>query len=282
MLDLYEVQDESDDPSHFVMTPYLAIDELSAMALKLYTVLKRTGKTWKSNSRLAEECGASVNTMKKARAELVKKDYIAIQDRSHEGQTNIITIRNIWARNRAAYTVSKSDKGESKSDTPPDQNLTGGESKSDTNIDSLKQTQVDISKRPASKPADADGLTDAQKITGILSAYIQALPAPPAGNVYNNKTYRGYALEIANAGIPPEDVTTYTQHLRTQPFWRGKLVTFKYVADNIRVWVADGKPTGNVPPKPSTPQNYTRDVPQHDPEEVKRVSELNHGKKSVR
>lgn len=85
-------------------------------------------------------------------------------------------------------------------------------------------------------------MTEAEQIVGCISAYVKGLPAKPATNLYANKTVRGQALALVNAGITPEQITEFTRLQKQRKFWQGKLPTFQFIADSVGIWLAEGKP----------------------------------------
>ncbi len=117
------IQEDSNEPSHYAMIPKMAMMDLEPYELTLYCHYKMTasehGKCWKSNSTLATETGMSVTKIKEARMALAEKDFIYLSyERTEAGQINsppIITIVNVWSKNRARYA---------KKDVPPGRHTT--------------------------------------------------------------------------------------------------------------------------------------------------------------
>lgn len=112
-------------PSNYTRIPNMAIEQLGAYAFKLLAILmgvaRTTEKCWMSNKAIAKKLGCSVNSMKKARTELVDKGYILVEDGTELNRANVtILFRDIWKMNDDTYTDlnPKPEGGVSKFDTP--------------------------------------------------------------------------------------------------------------------------------------------------------------------
>lgn len=107
-------------------------------------------------------------------------------------------------------------------------------------VDTIRE-EINPSQQSNTLPPDSGHPPSVPPHIALIDAWLSALPAKPAvKDVY--KRYCGVTAPMADAGITPEQVKTYTQELRKQDFWKGKLVTLEYIAANIGVWIADSKP----------------------------------------
>lgn len=94
------------------------------------------------------------------------------------------------------------------------------------------------SKTKAKSKASPEEIAKNTRVNEIIAAWINGLPGgAPASNPYKNKTTRDQAAALAERGITPERVTQYTREMSGDPFWRGRLLTFHHMANNISAWL---------------------------------------------
>lgn len=112
-------------PSYYTRIPNMAIEQLGAFAFKLLAIFmdvaRTTEKCWMSNKDIAKKLGCTVNSMKKARTELVDKGYVLVEDGTELSRAKVtILFRDIWRLNHDKYADagSKPEGGVSKFDTP--------------------------------------------------------------------------------------------------------------------------------------------------------------------
>lgn len=113
---------------------------------------------------------------------------------------------------------------------------------------------------------------DSEAIKVFIKAWLDGQLAKPATNQYENKTNRSIAKALSETPITPIQVTDYTKVLALQPYWRGKLVPFKNVGDNIAAWLAL-QPTQTPPPASAAPPPRERETPLTADEAAARVAE---------
>lgn len=84
---------------------------LTVYEFRLYVHLKRVagadGLCWQGTRTLAEKCGMSVGMVTKAKEGLAERKLIHIQERDRtKGESDVITIVDIWPQNFAAYAAN--------------------------------------------------------------------------------------------------------------------------------------------------------------------------------
>lgn len=94
----------------------------------------------------------------------------------------------------------------------------------------------------------------ADETAPYIKAWLDGQLVQPATNQYGNKTNRSTAKAIAAAGYTTEQLTTYTRSLANTPYWKDKLVSFKYVGDNIAAAYKGAIQTPPPVPAPPSPQ----------------------------
>ena len=110
-------------------------------------------------------------------------------------------------------------------------------------------------KRKEEKKEKKKKENNSDAVSIYIKAWLDGQKVQPATNQYGNTTNRKIAKEIADAGYSTEQVTQYTQALSQTPYWGGKLVSFKYVGDNIAAAFKGTIQTPPpVPPPPSPPE----------------------------
>lgn len=95
---------------------------------------------------------------------------------------------------------------------------------------------------PSLEPSSSD------LIALYIKAWLDGLTIPPATNQYSNKTNRANAKAIQEAGFTTDQVTAFTHATAILPYWSGKLVTLKYIGDNIAAWSSVKPPPTHVNP----------------------------------
>lgn len=101
----------------------------------------------------------------------------------------------------------------------------------------------------ADAPPEAQPPSDDEIVKKMIYAYESGLPAKPMDNLYKRKIVREQAVKLWNEGIQPSDLTEYTRLQKSRKFWSGQIVPWKFAAENVRQWIADGKPTPHDAPK---------------------------------
>jgi hypothetical protein len=87
--------------------------DLSVYAFRLYVHIKRVagangGECWQSTRTMADTCKMSVGAVSKAKQDLMDAGLIVVTHREKEkGETDIITIVDIWQKNFAAFSTSE-------------------------------------------------------------------------------------------------------------------------------------------------------------------------------
>lgn len=106
-----QIIDQGDLHKYYIEIPNLIDDlDLSLIEFRLYVHLKRVtgaegGKCWKGSRALAIACKMSDFAIRKARAGLVTKNLITIQEGDHKkGEPDTITLIDIWPQNMARYS----------------------------------------------------------------------------------------------------------------------------------------------------------------------------------
>ena len=145
---------------YFAQIPNMIDDaDISASAYRLYGHIKRVagddGVCWQSLRTLAKTCHIAINTVRKAKDELVEQGFISIEVmKTDDGYTSHrITVVNIWNDNEEFYSVSNLTQGVS--------NLIQGCAYIDTKEDLTKKIKED----PIYFDCDSDGNTIAKKKT---------------------------------------------------------------------------------------------------------------------
>lgn len=90
-------------------------------------------------------------------------------------------------------------------------------------------------KKPRAPKADPEV---SKAVGAVIEAWKDALPAPPATNVYQNRGIRKVAEEIHNAGFTPDQVTCYMRAQYEESFWRGRYMKLEHVAQNMPAWLS--------------------------------------------
>lgn len=109
--------------SHFAMIPYMADNELDPYEMRLLVhYIRRAGENlscWESTDESARICKMDVRKVRAARKSLMDCGYIDIEERA--GKTPLITVVNVWDKNRRVFaTPSKNVRGTpSKNALPP-------------------------------------------------------------------------------------------------------------------------------------------------------------------
>lgn len=129
-----------------------------------------------------------------------------------------------------------------------------GQEMSDGYSETSSETSTEKSTATPSVSKPKKETTDSSLITSYIKAWLDGLPIPPATNQYSNKTNRVIAKAISDAGYTTDQVTAYTRMLATDPYWRGKLVSFKYVGDGIAAAIGKATPPPSSAPPPPPPE----------------------------
>ena len=91
----------------------------------------------------------------------------------------------------------------------------------------------------------------------VVSDIDRKIPHNKQANPWMNKTERGWCEAIIDAGFTPEDVVAYIADLVQEPFWHGRSISLKYIAQNIRAWAE--KP---VEPERASFQEFKGELPE--------------------
>ena len=138
MSDEIKITDQSGDKDYFTMVPNYVLNHSTMWDREVYIQMKRisgeNGTCWASKSKLAEQCGMSVNRLKKSINYLVESKWIelvgekSLQTSGGKQLTKEYKIINIWDLNyqwkikKGGNGVSRyntlSGKGGSSGDTP--------------------------------------------------------------------------------------------------------------------------------------------------------------------
>lgn len=240
------IEHERQEPTFYAMIPKMAIMDLDPYELALYCNYKQTtgekGKCTKTNATICRETRMSVNKMKAARAALEAKGYIRVvhhfdetdPEKKFENAPPTIIVRDIWVINHQLFSVSLYE-GVSFSDTPPSPHDTGG-SRGDTKEEPYKKNHTKESS--ARKRAPRKPFQPSDEARSIIDAWKAKLPAPPATDVYKNKTICGIAQAIHVAGHTPDDVQRYMTTQYATAFWKDKYMKLEHVAENMPTWKA--------------------------------------------
>lgn len=180
--------------------------DLSLYAFRLYVHLKRVaganGACFQSTKTLAKHCRMSIGKISEAKKELADKGLINVEQRQREkGETDLITIYDMWPQNFAAY---RKDEGENRVhvvNTPPPlheqgvHHMNGGvhvaEREEGTNIKkepnkNKPNEEVSAAAQPAPKPSDHPAVKAYREIVERFPSKAQmkmiAETDPPIGN----------------------------------------------------------------------------------------------------
>jgi hypothetical protein len=123
---------ESNERRWFTMIPHIVDDMgLDPYAYRLYGHLRRVagenGACWQSTDTLAEHCKMSAGSVSNAKTALADAGLIKIEHKTKNGtRYHHITIIDVWAKNRAAFTDSPEEDARSPGETKknPDKNFT--------------------------------------------------------------------------------------------------------------------------------------------------------------
>src|SRR5689334_18759559 len=126
---------------------------LDAFCIAVYTVFKRiagdTGKCWASQSTIAKLCGIGITKLKEIKKELEKPQellggvsLIHVQKRSATGESDIITIEDIWPQNITFFYINNKYTPPARGGTPPSRNTTPPPSRGDTKEDLLEEEPI--------------------------------------------------------------------------------------------------------------------------------------------
>lgn len=215
-------QYERHEPTFFAMVPKMAQMDLAPYELALYCNLKQTasdgGAVTKSNRTLAFETHMSIAQVKRARKALEVKGYIRVEHRvdeqGNQNQTNIITLRDVWALNHHRFKTQK-EFMTGVALTEPGGVLTepgGGSARTPSNNHKSKNQRkrkdsavVTADTRPAKKD---DPLFDAIT-THIFHLNPEQVKATKSGGrIAKLKKW----LVENQSGVTPEDIAAFARH----------------------------------------------------------------------
>lgn len=93
--------------SHFAMIPYMADNELNPYEMRLLVhYVRRAGENlscWEGTDESARICQMDARKVRETRKSLMDRGYIYIEERA--GKTPLITVVNIWDKNRSLMTT---------------------------------------------------------------------------------------------------------------------------------------------------------------------------------
>lgn len=155
------------------------------------------------------------------------------------------------AKKQTSNATAKRLEGGSSNDTSTSNDTSGGSS-NDTMQGDVGRTESNTSSNPSSKTntptSKKKGKSEANsRIDTTIAAWLAGQVTPPASNQYGNKGVRTNAAALVAAGFTPDQITAYVKVLTGQAYWQGKLISIKYVADNIAAYYASHKPAPVIP-----------------------------------
>lgn len=113
-----------------------------------------------------------------------------------------------------------------------------GAAENSVSIPSPSKSKPSNKAKPESKSSQGEKSDAAARISEVIKAWIDGLPGgAPASNPYKNKTIRDQAAALVERGVPLERVTQYTREQSGESFWRGRLLPFHHMANNIGAWL---------------------------------------------
>lgn len=228
-------------PDYYTMIPNMAFKDLKPNAFKLLAVyldISKTGDVYAKNSTIAKLLGASVNTMKAARKELVDKGYILLAPGKDGAETKTasitIQIAWMWQENHTQHTVSKSDTPLSNSDTLL--------SNSDTNNQDLN-TKTDISSSIVPMPTATPKVTTDETQDVTVSQAKQLISVYKSYSKNADKSMLGWALDdaktLVKASITPEHIKVWYAEKSQDAWIKDKLngvPTWRMLVTEIIAW----------------------------------------------
>lgn len=141
-------------------------------------------------------------------------------------------------------------------------------------------------RKQESGAAGAPSPDDHLALAALIKAWLDALKGKPAGDPYNNKTIRACALELHRDGVTPPYITDYVEHLKKDKFWKGKLIEFYYVANNIRIYLFEirgiklGQSAAAAKPAAPTTQLTPEQEAERDAEFLRDLEEMKRGQQA--
>lgn len=110
------------------------------------------------------------------------------------------------------------------------------DTQSSSNEVSPKELPTDVGKE--SSPSSGKP-TKNEAIVALITAWVKSRNVPVLGQPYGNRHYRADAGKLHEAGITPDEVTTFMADLQSgDSFWKDRAVKFRYMAEHILHWKA--------------------------------------------
>jgi hypothetical protein len=269
MADNY-IADDADLRKYRTELPNLIDDmDLSTYAYRLYGHIKRVaggngGACFESTRTMAERCHISIGSVSRAKQELVEAGLIEIEVRDREhGQTDYITIRDIWPLNFATYAGQKQastcspekhpvhttnrgvphmdqgcsphEQGVPHMDQKKEPVLRNNQNEEGTEDPSPAGEGAAAAKEAKPKPKPKPGTHPNTK--PILDAYQAVMEEFEPGAIANYAQEGAGAKRLAQAGHEPETVADCFRWLKEDQFWAGKHVSLQVVGKQIGAYL---------------------------------------------
>jgi hypothetical protein len=187
--------------------------DLSVYAFRLYVHIKRVagangGECWQSTRTMADTCKMSVGAVSKAKQDLMDAGLIVVTHREKEkGETDIITIVDIWQKNFAAFSTSE-----------PVHVV-------NTPVHGVNTPVHVVNKRSnpsKNKPKEEEKLAAAPPPppSSLKETWLELQP----GNHVNHAKAGKQLKELVKAGVTPEYLRELDTWLRTDAFWTDQTI----------------------------------------------------------
>lgn len=137
---------------------------LDAYEIAVYTVFKRiagdSGKCWAAQESIAKMCGIGLTKLRDVKKELQKPrellgnvPLIYVQKRPDSGESDIITIEDIWPQNFTLFFIKNKSTPPTPNDTPPSAPRTPPPPRGEPKEDLLEEDLNKDSSSPTSSPS---------------------------------------------------------------------------------------------------------------------------------
>lgn len=249
---------------------------LSVYAFRLYVHLKRVagangGECWQGVRTMSKKCNMSASTIKQAKEELVARGLIHVERRDPtKGESDVISILDIWAQNFAAFTTQTNDEQPDRTAITPDRVAITPDrtaiirSNPIKNKPMKKEPEGDQSAAPTppAPPPSEETVTDPPEnarsetkpktkaktksepnpnTQPIMDAYVEALAyeKPLTRSQYSKEI--NYAKELAEAGYTPEEVAATYHLMKADVFWEKKHLSLYSIQNQIAALIQQAK-----------------------------------------
>lgn len=215
--------------------PNIVMDmELSLYEFKLYCHLKRVaggeGECFQSTKTMAKLCGMSYGKISESKRGLAERGLIVIHERNREqGETDVITIVDLWPQNFAHYAKSTAGEGVHVVNTPVHVAREGVHVADREEVTPIKKEPT--VKKELTKKKIREATPPHANTQPIIQTYIELIGFTPARSKMAKVGMD--AKDIAKRGYEPEDVRQAYDIVHAEMFWRDKVVPLSVVLEKL-------------------------------------------------